>query len=184
MIHTKDLTKVILFSVVAFFTHSWVGQLPYLITGIPGIGYYLIIVHTILYSVAALLFEGRRWRLFFMTALIMLLTFPLHMGGPPYDVVSRIPLVTSSLVYDIIFNSLYGMFKRKDKLGLWAILGVSFHFMFGTLLAVPVNMLFYTPDIVLAMFNATSAFLPVILIEAVIGGYVGCQIYRRVQSIG
>jgi hypothetical protein len=181
--HTKDLTRAILLAVIVFVTHSWVGQIPYLVTGIPGIGYYLIIVHTILYGVAALLFQGRRWRMVFMTALMVVLTMPLHLGGPPYDIVTRLPILTSIFFYDLIFNSLYGMFRRKNQLALWAISGVTFHFVFGTLLDVPINFLFYGPEVVETIFNIVATFLPVIFVESIVGAYLGYLIYRRVESI-
>jgi hypothetical protein len=180
---TKDLTRAILLAVIVFVTHSWAGQLPYLLTGIPGIGYYLIIVHTILYGVAALIFEGRRWRMLFMTVLMVILTMPLHMGGQPYDIISRLPIITSIFVYDLIFNSLYGTFKKKDKLALWAIIGVTFHFVFGTLLDIPFNLLFYGPEVVEAIFNIVVTFLPVIFVEAIVGAYLGYLIYKRIKSI-
>jgi hypothetical protein len=163
--------------------HSWVGQLPYIVTGIAGIGYYLIIVHTILYGVAALIFEGRRWRIFFMTAIIAVLTLPLYMGGQPYDIIARLPMLTSAFFFDLIFNSIYKMFKTRHWLLFWAISGVTFHFTLTILLKVPINLIFYTPDVVGALFQATIVFLPVIIIEAIIGGYIGYQIYKKVEHI-
>jgi hypothetical protein len=119
----------------------------------------------------------------FMTVLMVILTMPLHLGGQPYDIVSRLPIITSIFCYDVIFNSLYGTFKRKDKLALWAVLGVTFHFVFGTLLDVPFNLLFYGPEVVDAIFNVVVTFMPVIIIESIIGAYLGYIIYRRIESI-
>lgn len=180
---TKDLTRAILFSVIVFVTHSWVGQLPFIITGIPGIGFTLIIVHTIVYGVAALMFEGRRWRIFLMTALIVVLTLPLYMGGAPYDIIARLPILTSAFFFDVIFNSIYKMFKERNWLLLWVISGVTFHFMLSSLIEVPINLLFYTPEVVQAMFQATVVFLPVIFVESIAGAYIGYQIYRKVEKI-
>lgn len=180
---TKDLTRIVLFSVITFVTHSWIGQLPYLITGVPGIGLSLIIVHTIIYGVAAPIFEGRRWRIFFMTALIVVLTLPLYMGGRPYDIISRLPIITSAFLFDLIFNSIYKKFKLKNWLVIWTIIGVTFNFMVSSLLEVPINLIFYTPEVVQALFQTTLIFLPVILIESIIGSYIGYRIYRRLENI-
>ena len=182
--NTKDVALATLLAVVSFLTHAGIGQMPTLITGIPGIGYYFIIIHTILYSIAALLFQGRRWRLLFMTGLIVVLTLPLFLGGPPFDIISRLPIITSAFFFDLFFNSLYELFNRKNLLALWAISGVTFQFMCGTLLTVPINLLFYTPEVVQSLFNIISAFLPVILVESIIGGYLGYQVYKRIKSVG
>lgn len=179
---TKDLTRAILFSVILFVTHSWVGQIPILITGIPGIGYTLIIINIVIYSVAGLLFEGRRWRIFFMTGIIVALTLPLYLGGRPYDIISRLPILISAFFFDLIFNSVYKMFEIKKHLDLWIICGVTFNFMASTLLAVPVNLIFYTPEVVQILFDTTSIFLPIILIESIIGGYIGYKIFSRIKT--
>ena len=179
---TRDLTLIILFSVITFVTQSWIGQVPYLITGIPGIGLSLIIVHTIVRGVAAPIFEGRRWRIFFMTGLIAVLTLPLYMGGRPYDVISRLPMLTSAFLYDLIFNSVYNVFKTRNWLVFWTIVGVTFYFMMNNLLQVPINLLFYTPEVVQTLFQTTLIFLPVIFVESIVGAYIVYQIYRKEEN--
>lgn len=180
---TRDLTLIILFSVITFVTQSWIGQLPYLVTGIPGIGLSLIIVHTIVRGVAAPIFEGRRWRIFFMIGLIAVLTLPLYMGGRPYDIISRLPMLTSGLLFDLIFNSAYTFFKARNWLVFWTIIGVTFNFMMNSLLQVPINLIFYTPEVVETLFQTTLIFLPVIFIESIIGAYIGYQIYKKVKNV-
>lgn len=184
MNYSKDVALATLLAVVSFLAHAGIGQIPTILTGISGIGYYVLIIHTILYSIAALLFQGRRWRLLFMTAIIVVLTLPLFLGGPPFDIISRLPIIASAFMFDIFFNSLYRFFSKKNLLSLWVISGVTFQFMASALLTVPINLLFYTPDVVQSLFKITSAFLPVILVESIIGGYLGYQIYKRIKFVG
>jgi hypothetical protein len=61
---SRDITLVIMFSVLELVFQALIGQVPGLITGIEGIGYAFTIFYSIIQSVAYLMYEGRRWRIF------------------------------------------------------------------------------------------------------------------------
>jgi hypothetical protein len=180
---SRDLALVIMISVLSLIYTTFVGQIGNIITGISSFNYLFTIGHAILISVALLLYEGRRWRLFAQCVLVAILFTPTYQGGTPFDLLSRLPIIVDAFFVDIVFNSVYGFFEKRNQLIWWAILSViiycttnPFYFM--------LNMyLFYPTEILIPFVNVAFFMLPVIFIESIIGGYLGYKIYERVKHV-
>ena len=142
------------------------GHIGNIITGISSFNYLFTIGHAILISVALLLYEGRRWRLFAQCVLVAILFTPTYQGGTPFDLLSRLPIIVDAFFVDIVFNSAYGFFEKRNQLIWWAILSViiycttnPFYFM--------LNMyLFYPTEILIPFVNVAFFMLPVIFIQS------------------
>jgi hypothetical protein len=128
------------------------------------------------------MYEGRRWRMFAQGFLFILLSLTTAQS----DV---LPLAFSSTIsvfaLDLVFNSVYVSFKKRNQLVRWAIFGQVFCWTlspFVILLSLP---LFYPLEGVIATWfiPVMSVMLPVMIIEAFVGDYIGYKIYRRVEKI-
>ena len=150
---------------------------------IPGIGYILSVFFSIIYSLAFLMYKGRRWRLF-SQALLSTFLYLIFINSTfrPTEIAALLNIFTA----DIVFNSLYGSFERKNKL-LWVT--NIFQVYYGTiqtlLLLVFYSILFYPFDAFLNnwFIPIISAMLPILILEGLAGGFIGYQIYRRVKII-
>jgi len=127
MISSRDLALIVLIAVVNFVFLALVGQVPRVITGIPGIGY----AFSIFYA----------------------------------------------------FNSGYPFFQKKNRLVWLSIFGSLFYFGAGPYLDVLILSLFYPPTIIAPALTALSLMFPVIIVEAIAGGYIGYKIYKRVEKL-
>ncbi len=180
---TRDLTLVILLAVVSFIYTQLIGQLGNLVTGIQGFNYFFIIGHMIFVSFGFLIYGGRRWRLLLQGILAALLTLTTFLSGAPFDIVSKIPMILTSFFGDLIFNSFYSRFENQNKLN-WLALLVVIGYMLILPVFVSLNMfLFYPPQALNSYISVYVLLFPVTLIETIIGGYIGYQIYRRVKNI-
>jgi hypothetical protein len=159
----------------------FVAQMATLMTGIWGLGYFFIGGHAIFISAQLLLYEGRRWRFSISTILLVLLTIYTYFIGPPYDILARVPLIINSIIGDLLFNSIYGFFKSRNKL---LLLTIPFSLIFHS-----VNQLFtflyyyllHTPQALFCFISLMSFMFPVIIIESLVGGYLGYKVYERVK---
>jgi hypothetical protein len=182
MMDRKDLTLVIMFAVLNFVFAALIGQVPRLITGIPGIGYMLIIFYSITISVALLFYQGRRWR--FLTQAIIFGLLTLSFGTSIMAMLTKISLIINAFVLDVIFNSLYPKFEKKNKLMFWLILSQIYYWSTDSLWLVLVNLLIYPWEAVIASWYIIMPFvLPIMVSEAIAGGYIGYQIFQRVKKI-
>lgn len=182
MWESRDLTLVITLAVVSFIYSIFVGQLGTLITGIQGLNYLFIVGHTIFISFGFLMYEGRRWRLFLQGVLAAMLTLTTYLSGAPFDVLSKIPMVINSFFGDLIFNSFYTFFKKRNRL-LWSAILVALGFVLIIPVFVTLNMyLFYPPQVLTMYINVYLLLLPVTIIETIVGGYIGYKIYGRVRK--
>jgi len=183
MINSKDLALVIVFAVLTFVFMLLIGQVPELITGVPGISYVFTIVYAINQTVAWLLYEGRRWRIFAQGSLISLLGFSFIITwNRPLGMAT----ILNAFLVDVIFNSVYEFFKKKNKLVLWVILSQVFYWGTHSLWIVVFGSLFFYPfDFIVGQWfiPIMSVMLPVMIVEAIAGGYIGYKIYRRVKKI-
>lgn len=179
----RDLAFIIMFAVLNFVFLALIAQVPLLITGIPGIGYAFSIFYTITFTVALLFYEGKRWRFFSQGILFALLT--LVLGGTPDILLAKIPLILNIFILDVVFNSLYGFFKRKNNLVWWAILGQVYFWTTEPFWILLFYSLFsFIEGVSTAWFiPVMSLMLPVMIIEAIAGGYLGYKIYRRVEKL-
>jgi hypothetical protein len=180
--HSKDVALVIILAVTGFVYSALVFQLGFLFTGIPGSNYLFLIGQAIWTIVAFLLFEGKRWRFLFVIILFGLLTLPTSAMGTPFNIWPRLPLILNGLQSDVIMNTLYPIFARKNKLMWFAIIFPLEHFIVDGLLRVATYPVFYSPEYTLTFIGMFSMMLPIIIIESIAGGYLGFKIYDRISN--
>ncbi|MCW4015321.1 MAG: hypothetical protein NWF06_03040 [Candidatus Bathyarchaeota archaeon] len=154
-----------------------------MITGIPGSNYIFIILLTIQTSFSFLIYEGRRWNVFVQNTLFTLLIVPTSFGGPSFNALAKLNFIIAPFFCDIIFNSFYGAFKKRNKLLWWALIStVGFWVLtpfIGTLLIKPLT---YPPEYVAKLIEVILLLLPLIIIESIAGGYLGHKIYVRIKK--
>jgi hypothetical protein len=160
-----------------------IGQIPELITGIPAIGYAFIIFHAITGSVVLLIYEGRRWRLFTQGLLFNSIAL---LSVQTWTPTAALVALLTSFIIDVVFNSYYGFFKQKNKLLWWVILAQVYSFTtqpIWTLLFVSFFMSPFESVLRNWFIPIILVALPVIIIEAIAGGYIGHRIYQRVKKL-
>ena len=184
MLNSKEICLIIMMAVLVLVTAVSVGQVATMITGIPGANYVLIIVFAIQTSFALLLYEGRRWRFFAQMTLSTFLIIPTYIGGIPFDLLSKINWIVNSFQCDLLFNTVYGTFKKQNKLVWWAILVTvefwSLNPFFGLIIK---SLLLYPPEFMTKFIGVLPLVLPVIIVESIAGGYLGHKIYKRVKKV-
>ncbi len=181
--NSRDLTLVIMFAVLSFVFMALIGQVPRLITGVRGIGYAFTIIYTIANTVVYLMYEGRRWRIFAQGTLYGLLSLSLVQYN---QIPTALATIVTSFLIDLIFNSYYRFFQSKKKLVWWSILGqVCFWTMHPFWILLFSSSLFFPLEVVLTgwFFPIMSVMLPLMIVEAVAGGFIGYKIYRRVENL-
>jgi hypothetical protein len=153
-----------------------------MITGILGLNYIFIFGHAIFISFGFLIYEGRRWRFLLQSTIVALLTIPTFMSGMPFDVLARWPMIAGAFFSDLILNSVYSIFRKYNRLFLWAFFAVVV-FLFFTPFFVALNMfLFYPREVLTLYITVFFMLLPVTLIETLLGSYIGLKLFRRVQK--
>jgi hypothetical protein len=181
MKNSRDVALIVMFAALSFAFNVTIGQLPGLITGNPGMSSIFTIVYSIIQSVAYLMYGGRRWRILAQALLLSLLYF---LFIPTTTLPVGMATITNFFIVDIIFNSLYGKFKRENRLFRWILTLQLFSwtiFTFMNLLFLP---LFMPMEIVIGtIVPFMFLMLPIIIIEAIPGSYIGYKIYRRVEKI-
>jgi len=177
MWNSRDIALIIMFAVLSFVFQVLIGQIPNLITGIAGIGYVFTIVYSITQTVAWLMYGGRRWRIFAQTLLFTLLCLSVIQSWTPPVVMATI---LNIFIVDLVFNSIHGSFERKNKLVWWAILTQGYYWTTHPLLVLSFSRIFFPVE---AVAPIMSLILPLMIIEAIAGSYIGYKIYRRVEKI-
>ena len=180
---SRDIALIIMFAVLNLVLFAMIGQLPELFTGIPAIGYVFIIFYAITGSVAMLMYQGRRWRLFTQGLLFSSIAFILARIWTP---TAAIVTILTSLIIDVVFNSYYEFFKRKNKLHWWVILSQIYSWTTQPIWTMLFVALFIAPfEVVLRnwFIPLILVMLPAIIIQAIAGGYIGYKIYRRVEKL-
>jgi hypothetical protein len=115
--------------------------------------------------------------------LAALLTLTTFLSGAPFDIISKIPMVLTSFFGDLIFNSFYSRFENKGRL-VWLAIIVVIGYMLMLPLFVSLNMfLFYLPATLNSYISVYILLFPVTLIETIIGGFIGYQIFKRVKNV-
>ena len=181
MKNSRDVALIVMFVALSFVFNVSIGQLPGLITGNVGMGYVFTIVYSIIQSVAYLLYEGRRWRIL-AQALLLNLLYLLFIPNwtPPVAMAT----ITNMFIVDIIFNSLYESWKRNNRLFRWILTLQLFSWTTHTFINLPFLPLFMPMEIVIeVVVPFMLAMLPLIIIEAIAGSYIGYKIYQRVKKI-
>lgn len=184
MLESRELGQIIMLAVLGFVSTVFVGQVATMISGIPGANYLLVIIYAIQTSFALLLYEGRRWRFFAQTTLFTLLIIPTYIGGVPFDLLSKINLVVNSFLCDLLFNSVYGAFKKQNNVVWWTSLATVVFWSLNPLFGVLIKSLLLFPSEFMMRFIGILPFLfPVIIIESITGGYLGYKIYERTKKV-
>jgi hypothetical protein len=179
---TKEIALIILFAVIAFIYQGSIGQLPLLISGIPGLGYLLVIGLRIIYGTAFLIFEGRRWRYFFFIVLFCLLLSFIHVYLNPIYVFANVPTLITGFLSDLIFNSFYERFQRQGKLKWLAILQMTFTSAIDVFLRIFILPIIMPPEFTSTLTSVTLILFPLILFYGILGGYIAFKIHFRVRS--
>lgn len=180
---SKDLALIIMFAVLNLVIMILIGQVPELITGIPAIGYAFIIFYAITQAVAILTYEGRRWRLLMQSFVFNIIAL---LSVAVWTQIAALASLISSLIMDVFFNSVYGYFKSKDKLLWFAVLSQVFSWTSQPIWTLFFVSLFMAPfeNVLRNWFiSLILVFYPLIVIEAVVGGYLGYKIYQRVKKV-
>jgi hypothetical protein len=180
MWNSKDVASVIFMAVLGVVSTALVVQMATLISGIQGANYVFTIIMAVQTSFSLLLYEGRRWRLLAQNAILTLLIMPLYLGGPPFSV-TKIQLIATAFVVDLLFNSFYKTFRNSSKLKLWSVLCTLVFYLIMPFFSLLIRTLFYSPEAVALYVNVILLLSPVIIIESAVGGYIGHQIYLRLR---
>ena len=181
---SRDLALVVLFPVVNVIYTYLIGQLGWLLLGVPGSNMALIIGGVIINSVALLMFEGRRWRFLLMQLIFVILILPTNLVGTPFDILPRIPSIINAIHADILYNSIYGFFEKRNRLKLWSIICMVEFFLVNPLLTSIAFTFLFPPEFVSAFINVILLLLPVSIAESVIGALIGFKLYEKVKKIG
>jgi hypothetical protein len=180
---SRDTALIIMFAVLNLVLMVLIGQVPELITGIPAIGYAFNIFYAITGSIALLMYEGRRWRIFTQSLLFNSLALFFVQNYTP---IAAIVVLLTSFIMDVVFNSYYESFKRRNKLLWWGILSQVYSHTtqpIWTLLFVSVFLAPFEAVLRTWFFPVICVVLPVIIIEAIAGGYIGYKTYLRLSKI-
>jgi hypothetical protein len=105
---------------------------------------------------------------------------------PVWNPAIAISTLVNMFIVDLVFNSFHGLFERKKMLLQWVILGQVYYWSTHSLWVLLFSsLLFYPFEAVLEYWfiPIMLTMLPVIIIEAVAGSYLGYRIYRRVENL-
>jgi len=178
-----DVALVVLIAVFAVVYSVFIAQMATVITGVQGLNYILFIGHAIWASVAFLLFEGRRWRFCLTATIISILTLPTYLMGAPFDLVPRVPAILNAFFADIIMNSFYVSFTKREKILIWSILSALTFSIGDILFRTLILPIVYPPEYVSPLLAVFFALSPIVVIEAIAGGIMGYRIYQRIKNI-
>lgn len=184
LVNSKDLALTLVFAVLNFVFLVLIAQVPYLITGLPGVGYVFNIFYNIIFSFSLLYYEGKRWLFLLQNVIFQLLSLVLPGTFAPTFLVAKIPFLINVIVLDIVFNSLYDFFRKNNNLVWWSILGQVYFWTIQPFLVLLFLSLFnFIEGVSTAWFiPIMSIMLPIMIIEAIVGGYIGFRIYDRFEK--
>ena len=131
---------------LSFVSTAAIGQMASFLTGIQGLNYSLTIVYAVISSLSLLLYEGRRWRFFAQYVIFDFLIIPTYLGGPPFSVLTKIPVIPTAFIVDFLFNTVYKTSKSRGKLMLWGISGALLFYLLQPSFSLLLRYLFYTPQ--------------------------------------
>lgn len=182
---SRDIAYLVLISSLTIVNFVTVLQFFALYIALPGISYFVDVIGSILVGLSFLLYRGRRWRMFAQGVLIALLSLPIYLGAgmAPFNFVARISIIIKLFIVDVVFNSLYGRFERKNQLYWLTILLVLFFFTTGPVIDMLYFSLFVPFELLWAVYSFVFLMLPLIIFLAIVGGSVGYRIYRRVEKL-
>jgi hypothetical protein len=180
---TRDITLIVMFAVLIFVFRFFVGRVAGLVVGIPGFVYVFTIFYSIIHSLSFLMYKGRRWRLF--TQVLLSVSLFLVFIDPTFRP-NEMTILLNFLIVDVVFNSFYGYFEQREKL-LW--LTILFQVYYWTtyllwILLFNVTLFFPFEAFLKNWFiPVVTVMLPIMIVEALAGGYIGYKIYQRVEKL-
>lgn len=179
----KDLSTVIFISVAGLIYVALISPLSTFVSGIPFFRYIFSIGNVVLISLALLLYAGKRWRFFLQGILISLLTLPIYGGTVNFNIIAgAVMIIINSLHGDLLFNSYYSSFKKKNKLKLWAILTTTQFYLVSILLNLLNYYLFFYSIDITTYLSPLLIVIPIIIVECYIGGNIGFRIFQRIDN--
>jgi hypothetical protein len=182
MFTSKDIGLIIFLAVLHFVVTLSVGQLARTITGIPGISYIFTIFHAIITAFSISLYNGTRWRFLFQMTLYTFLIVPTSIGGVPFDIVTKSGLIFNALVVDMSMMGVYELFKEKKLL--WVMIAITLFWMLNPIFGIAIkSIILFPPDYITKLISTVTLLYPVIIVESIIGAWIGYTLYKRVTKI-
>ena len=184
-ISSRDVALVIMFAAIVTVFRFLIGRFVGMVSMItfPGFVYTLSIFYSIVQSASFLLFRGRRWR-FLSLGLLSTLLFFIFVS--PVFRPNEMAILLNYFVIDVVFNSFYGSFEQKNRLLWLAIIFQLYYWIAYAFWILFFNAaLFYPFEQFLNnwFIPVMSVSLPVMIIEAIVGSYIGYKIYKRVEKL-
>jgi hypothetical protein len=181
-VNSKDLSLIILLSAIHSILVIVIGQME-AYSGIIGLGFLLTIIHALFISIGFFSFQGRRWRFFYYNSLRALLASIIFFFGGSTDLLFRIlAIIIIGFVADLIFNSVYEFFNRKNIVLWWGILATLI-----TTSSIPLGtalvLILFTPSAAQTLIKVYLLLYPVIIIESIAGANIGFRIYQRTRKL-
>jgi hypothetical protein len=131
-----------------------------------------------------LYYKGKRWLFLLQGLIFQLLTQVIPSSFAPAILVAKIPFLINMFILDVVFNSLYGVFRKNNNLVWWAILGQVYFWTTQPFLILLFYSLFiFIEGISIAWFiPIMSIMLPIMILEAIIRGNIGFRIYQQLKK--
>ncbi len=104
----------------------------------------------------------------------------IYRGSPAKKIEGIESIKNDNKFQDIIFNSVYDFFNKQKKLKWFSISSSIVGTVIDTLLRVLTYPILMPREFTLAYLNVTFIMIPVIIFNAVFGGYVAFKIYKRI----
>ena len=118
-----------------------------------------------------------------MGVLYGLLTMPTFAMGTPFNILPRIPLVFTALQTDILYCSVFLFFKNRKKMSWLASLVTLEHVLVDLFLRMFMYPFFYSPEYAATFTGIMLIMMPIIIIECLVGGFIGYKIYERIKRV-
>ena len=177
---SKEIAVIIVLAALSFVSTILIVQTAGMITGIPGANFIFTIILAIQTSFALLYYQGKRWRFFAQMALFYLLVIPTYLGGTPFDALGKTHFLITAFLTDVVVNSLYSYFNKQKRLLLFSCFAGLFYWVLQPFIGVGVASVLFMPDYATRLLSVVTLLSPVIIAEALAGGYIGYKIYQRI----
>lgn len=96
--------------------------------------------------------------IFFNAINFVILILPTYLVGTPFDILPRIPTVINAIHADVLYNSIYGFFKKRNQLKLWTTICVVEFFLVNPLLTGITFTFLFPPAFVLTFINYSKGY--------------------------
>ena len=185
-ISSREIGLIIVFAVLLVVFRFLIGRVVAAIQIPPfgsSTGYLLSIFYSMIHSLAFLTYRGKRWTLFSQALLSTLLY--LIFVNPTLQAV-EMATVTNLLIVDVVFNTFYGLFEKKNKL-FWLIMIFQVYYWttHSIWLLVYSSIFFYSFEVMMNYWfiPIMSILIPIMVVEGIIGGFTGYKIFKRVEKL-